>query len=151
MVKMSPCHGVRSGFDSRNLRQKTHINKQPHLLRFLRIILHLFFVCLLNMVPQLNCTEHFTSNETVTGWTPVGITKTLNRTKYKFSVGCGSYNLGRSVMRHGAESRKKVAHCGFESHPVYTWQGSSPPSVPHTMRNGVMSVGERTLSYREND
>ena len=22
MVKMSPCHGVRSGFDSRNLRQK---------------------------------------------------------------------------------------------------------------------------------
>ena len=25
----------------------------------------------------------------------------------------------RSVMRHGAESRKKVAHCGFESHPDY--------------------------------
>ena len=25
--------------------------------------------------------------------------------------------LVRSVMRHGAESRKKVAHCGFESHP----------------------------------
>jgi hypothetical protein len=44
-----------------------------------------------------------------------------------------------------------VAHCGFESHPVYTWQGSSPPSVPHMMRSGVISVGERTLSYREND
>jgi hypothetical protein len=29
--------------------------------------------------------------------------------------------------------------------------GLSPHSVPHTTRNGVMSVGERTLSYREND
>ena len=25
----------------------------------------------------------------------------------------------RSVMRHGAESRKKVVHCRFESYPDY--------------------------------
>ena len=28
MVKMSPCHGVRSGFDSRNLRQKKIVRWQ---------------------------------------------------------------------------------------------------------------------------
>ena len=39
---------------------------------------------------------------------------------------------------------------GFESRPVRTFRNMTTDSVPNTMRNGVMSVWERTLTYREN-
>ena len=56
--------------------------------------------------------------------------------------------MGRNHWEYSFQQTNELYR--FESCPDYTVPKQTTDSVPHTMRNGVMTVGERTLTYREN-
>ena len=65
----------------------------------------------------------------------------------------GSSLTSWKICSRGATvSARCLYHRGyrFESCREYTFRNKTTDSVPYTMRNGVMSVRERTLVYREN-
>ena len=65
----------------------------------------------------------------------------------------GSSLTSWKICSRGATvSARCLYHRGyrFESCREYTFRNKTTDSVPYTMRNGVMSVWERTLVYRDN-
>ena len=65
----------------------------------------------------------------------------------------GSSLTSWKICSRGATvSARCLYHRGyrFESCREYTFRNKTTDSVPYTIRNGVMSVWERTLVYREN-
>ena len=65
----------------------------------------------------------------------------------------GSSLTSWKICSRGATvSARCLYHRGyrFESCREYTFLNRTTDSVPYTMRNGVMSVWERTLVYRDN-
>ena len=65
----------------------------------------------------------------------------------------GSSLTSWKICSRGATvSARCLYHRGyrFESCREYTFRNRTTDSVPYTMRNGVMSVWERTLVYRDN-
>lgn len=95
------------------------------------------------------------------GSSPRGTTKKKNKkmlgSEKIFGYLCnqieGSSLTSWKICSRGATvSARCLYHRGyrFESCREYTFRNKTTDSVPYTMRNGVMSVRERTLVYREN-